>query len=104
MSNRVRLGDFLFDQGDYAEAESLYDQVLTSKAPVVLKAWAKYRWGLSLDYQGKTSEAHKLLTELQQLETRSPDFENTIRAAAAAVLDEFSLQGKPQAGRANEGS
>jgi tetratricopeptide (TPR) repeat protein len=104
MSNVVRLGDFLFDQGDYAEAEPLYDQVLISKAPVALKAWAKYRWGLSLDYQGKASEAQKLLTEVRQLETRSPEFENTIRAAAAAVLDEFSLQGKPQAGRANEGS
>jgi len=104
MNNVVRLGDFLFDQGEYAEAESLYDQVLTSKAPVALKAWAKYRWGLSLDYQGKTSEAQKLLTEVQQLETQSPEFENTIRAAAAAVLDEFSLLGKPQAGSVNEGS
>lgn len=104
MSNVVRLGDFLFDQGEYEEAESLYDQVLTSEAPVALKAWAKYRCGLSLDYQGKTSESKKLLTEVRQLETQSPEFENTIRAAAAAVLDEFSLQGKPQAGSVNEGS
>lgn len=104
MSNVVRLGDFLFDQGEYAEAEPLYDQVLTSKAPVALKAWAKYRWGLSLDYQGKAREAQKLLSEVRQLETASPEFENTIRAAAAAVLEEFSLQGKPQAGGANEGS
>jgi len=104
MSNVVRLGDFLFDQGDYAEAAPLYDQVLTSKAPVPLKAWAKYRWGLSLDYQGNASEAQKLLSEVRQLETRSPEFENTIRAAAAAVLDEFSLQGKPQVRRDNEGS
>lgn len=103
IANVVRLGDFLFDQGDFLEAESHYDQVLSSEAPVPLKAWAKYRWGLSLDYQGKSTESQKLLTEVGQLETRSPEFENTIRAAAVAVLDEFSLMGKPQVMRANEG-
>ncbi len=104
MADVLRLGDFLFDQGDFSDAESPYEQVLSSKAPVDLKAWAKYRWALSLDYQGRGSEARKLLAEVGQLETRSPEFENTIRAAAVAVLDEFSLNGKPQAVRADEGS
>lgn len=104
MADVVRLGDFFFDQGDFEEAEPRYEQVLLSEAPIALKAWAKYRWGLSLDYQGKPSEAQKLLTEIQQLETRAPEFENTIRAAASAVLDEFSLSGKPQVRRDNEGS
>ncbi len=96
MANVIRLGDFLFDQGEYADAELQYDHVLESEASVALKAWAKYRWGLSLDYQGKVDEAQKLLREVRQLETQSPEFENTIRAAAVAVLDEFSLSGKPQ--------
>ncbi len=96
MAEVVRLGDFLFDEGDYADAEPLYDQVLSSHAPVALKAWAKYRWGLSLEYQGQAGEAQKLLAEVKQLETRAPDFENTIRAAASAILDEFSLKGAPQ--------
>jgi tetratricopeptide (TPR) repeat protein len=104
MAAVIRVGDFLFDQGDFADAVPLYDQVLSSKAPVALKAWAKYRWGLSLDYQGNAAEAQKLLAEVRQLDTQSPEFENTIRAAAVAVLDEFSLKGKPQSGRANEGS
>jgi tetratricopeptide (TPR) repeat protein len=104
MAAVIRLGDFLFDQGDFADAVPLYDQVLSSKAPVALKAWAKYRWGLSLDYQGNAAEGQKLLAEVRQLETQSPEFENTIRAAAVAVLEEFSLKGKPGAGRANEGS
>ena len=95
MAAVVRTGDFLFDQGDFADAILLYDQVLSSKAPVALKAWAKYRWGLSLEYQGNATEAQKLLAEVRQLETRSPEFENTIRAAAVAVLDEFSFNGKP---------
>ncbi len=96
MANVIRLGDFLFDQGEYSDAELQYDHVLESEATVALKAWAKYRWGLSLDYQGKVDEAQKLLAEVKQLETQSPEFENTIRAAAVAVLDEFSLSGKPQ--------
>jgi len=104
MADVIRLGDFLFDQGDYADAELLYEQVISSDAPVGLKAWAKYRWGLSLDYQGKATDAKKLLGEVGQLETRSPEFENTIRAAAMAVLDEFSLKGKPQTRSRNEGS
>ncbi len=96
MANVIRLGDLLFDQGEYSEAELQYDHVIDSESSVALKAWAKYRWGLSLDYQGKADEAQKLLGEVQQLETQSPEFENTIRAAAVAVLDEFSLAGKPQ--------
>ncbi len=96
MANVIRLGDFLFDQGEYSDAELQYDHVLGSEASVALKAWAKYRWGLSLDYQGKADESQKLLREVRQLETQSPEFENTIRAAALAVLDEFSLSGKPQ--------
>ena len=104
MANVVRLGDFLFDQGDYADAEPLYDQVLSSEAPVALKAWAKFRWGLSLDYQGKATESQKLLAEVRQLETQSSEFENTIRAAAVAVLDEFSMKEKPQVRRVNEGT
>ena len=104
MAAVIRLGDFLFDQGDFADAIPLYDQVLSSKAPVALKAWAKYRWGLSLNYQGNATEGEKLLAEVRQLETQSPEFENTIRAAAVAVLDEFSLNGKSQVGKINEGS
>ena len=104
MANVVRLGDFLFDQGDYADAESLYDQVISSKAPEALKAWAKYRWGLALDYQGNAIKAQKLLSEVRQLETQSPEFENTIRAAAVAVLDEFSLKEKPEPRMGNERS
>ena len=104
MANVVRLGDFLFDQGDYADAELLYDQVLSSEAPVALKTWAKFRWGLSLDYQGNATEAQKLLAEVRQLETQSSEFENTIRAAAVAVLDEFSMKEKPQVRRVNEGT
>lgn len=104
MANALRLGDFLFDQGDFADAESLYEQVLSSKAPEDLKVWAKYRWGLSLEYQGNATDAKKLLTEVRQLHTRAPEFENTIRTAAIAVLDEFSLKETLQVGRVNEGS
>lgn len=98
----IRLGDAVFDQGEYAEAEGLYDQVLTSDAPVVLKAWAKYRLAVSLDHMGKYVEAQKLLDEIRQLETRSPELEHTIRSAATAVLDELLLKETPRTGIANE--
>ncbi len=98
----IRLGDAVFDQGEYAEAERLYDQVLVSDAPVALKAWAKYRLAVSLEHMGKYVEAQKLLGEIRQLETRSPELENTIRSAATAVLDELLLKEAPRARIANE--
>ncbi len=98
----IRLGDAVFDQGEYAEAEGLYDQVLVSEAPVPLKAWAKYRLAVSLDHMGKHVEAQKLLAEIRQLETSSPALEHTIRSAATAVLDEMSLKEKPPARTINE--
>lgn len=90
----IRLGDAVFDQGEYAEAERLYDQVLASDAPVALKAWAKYRGAVSLEHMGKYTEAQKLLVEIGQLETRGTELEHTIRSAATAVLDEISLKEK----------
>jgi tetratricopeptide (TPR) repeat protein len=98
----IRLGDAVFDQGDYAEAERLYDQVLVSDAPVALKAWAKYRAAVSLEHMGHYVEAQKLLDEIRQLETTSPELEHTIRSAATAVLDEISLKEKPRVRIADE--
>ena len=104
MADVVRLSDFLFDQGDYAHSETLYNQVISSQAPEALKAWAKYRWGLALDYQGNATGAQKVLSEVRQSEPEPTEFENTIRAAAVAVLDEFSLKQKPQPRGIYEGS
>jgi tetratricopeptide (TPR) repeat protein len=98
----IRLGDAVFDQGEYAEAQQLYDQVLVSDAPVALKAWAKYRLAVSLDHMGKKVEAQKLLAEIRQLETSSPELEHTIRSAATAVLDELSVKEKPPVRMLNE--
>jgi tetratricopeptide (TPR) repeat protein len=96
MADVIRLGDSVFDHGEFAEAERLYDQVLASDAPVALKAWAKYRLAISLEHMGQYPEAQKLLDELRQLETSSRELEHTIRSAATAVLDEISLKEKPR--------
>ena len=98
----IRLGDALFDQGEYAEAALFFDRALASDAPVALKAWAKYRLAVSLDHMGQYAEAQKLLAEIRQLETGSPELEHTIRSAATAVLDEISLKEKPRVRMTNE--
>lgn len=98
----IRLGDVLFDQGEYAEAARHYDLVLASDAPVALKAWAKYRLAVSLEHMGQFLEAQKLLAEIRQLKTGSLALEHTIRSAATAVLDEISLQEQSEVRMANE--
>lgn len=85
----------MFDQGDYVEAQSLYDQVLAFDVPAALHTWAKYRLAVSLEHMGKSGEAATLLTEIRELKTRSPELEHTIRSAATAVLDEMSLNETP---------
>ncbi|HNP60397.1 MAG TPA: tetratricopeptide repeat protein [Nitrospirales bacterium] len=94
-SDVLRLGDAMFDQGDYVEAQSLYDQVLALDVPAALHTWAKYRLAVSFEHMGKSAEAASLLAEIKELKTRSPELEHTIRSAATAVLDEMSLNETP---------
>lgn len=102
IADEIRLGDVLFDQGEYAEAARYYDLVLASEAQVALKSWAKYRLAVSLEHMGQFVESQKLLAEIRQLKTSSPELEHTIRSAATAVLDEISLQEKRGIRIANE--
>ena len=95
VSDVLRLGDAMFDHGDYVEAQHQYDQALAFDAPPALHTWAKYRLAASLEYMGKSDEAATLLAEIRQLQTRSPELEHTIRSAATAVLDEMSSKETP---------
>ncbi|MFZ1745375.1 MAG: tetratricopeptide repeat protein [Nitrospirales bacterium] len=95
VSDVLRLGDAMFDHGDYVEAQHLYDQALAFDAPPALHTWAKYRLAASLEYMGQSDEAAALLAEIRQLQTRSPELEHTIRSAATAVLDEMSSKETP---------
>ncbi|HNP27471.1 MAG TPA: tetratricopeptide repeat protein [Nitrospirales bacterium] len=95
VSDVLRLGDAMFDQGDYVEAQHLYDQALTFDAPAALHTWAKYRLAVSLEQMGKSGEAAALLAEIRGLPTRPPELEHTIRSAATAVLEEMSLKETP---------
>jgi tetratricopeptide (TPR) repeat protein len=98
----IRLGDGVFDHGEYEEASRHYNQVLASDAPAALKAWAKYRLAVSLDHMGKYAQAKEHFDEIRQLETRAPELEHTIRSAATAVLDEMFLKENPRARMVNE--
>ena len=95
VSDVIRLGDAMFDQGEYVEAQHLYDQALAIDAPAALHTWAKYRLAASLEHMGKSEEAAALLAEIQELQTSSPELEHTIRSAATAVLDEMSSKETP---------
>jgi len=95
VSDVLRLGDAMFDQGDYVEAQRLYDQALAFDAPAALHTWAKYRLAASLEHMGKSGEAATLLAEIRELKTRSPELEHTIRSAATAVLDDMSSKETP---------
>lgn len=98
----IRLGDSVFDHGEYAEAARQYERVLASEAPDALTTWATYRLAASLDRMGKHDQAQKLFAEIRLLETRAPELEHTIRQAAIAVLDELALNEKPRVRMMNE--
>ena len=98
ISDVLRLADAMFDQGDYVEAQHLYDQALAFDAPPALHTWAKYRLAASLEQMGKFGEAATLLAQIRELQTRSPELEHTIRSAATAVLDEMSSKETPPTG------
>ena len=90
----MQLGDVFFEQGNYAEAASLYQQVRDREVSPGLQAWATYRLGLSFERMGKYREGAVLLKSIRALDVKPPDVEHSIRLAAGAVLEEFSLQPK----------
>ncbi len=96
----VELGDVLYDLGDYAGAVPRYRRVLDHQsASAPLQTWAIYRLGMSLERLGQREEARVLLQDIRKQAPGSPeDMKQAIRVAAAAVLDEFSLQLKPRTG------
>ena len=95
----VQLGDVLFDQGTYAKAAPLYRQVTDRDEFPMLKTWATYRLGLTLDRMGQTAEGQTLLSSVRELEVKAPDVEHSIQLAAGAVLEEFSLQPRTSGGK-----
>jgi len=88
----------LFDQGKYPEAAPFYQQVRDREAAPDLKAWVTYRLGLTLARMGKHEEGQVLLKNIRELDVKAPDVEHSIRLAAGAVLEEFSLNPKSREG------
>ncbi|MDR4495575.1 MAG: tetratricopeptide repeat protein [Nitrospirales bacterium] len=92
INDMVRLGDVLFDQGDYAEAIPVYQQVRDREISPEVNAWVTYRLGLTFDRMGNAREGEALLKRVREQEMKHPDVEHSIGLAAGAVLEEFSLQ------------
>ncbi len=92
INDMVRLGDLLFDQGDYAEAVPVYQSVRDREVSPDVKAWVTYRLGLTFDRMGNVREGETLLKSVREQEVKPPEVEHSIGLAAGAVLEEFSLQ------------
>jgi tetratricopeptide (TPR) repeat protein len=102
IGDMIRLGDRLFEHGEYVEAARHYEHILASDAPAALQAWAKYRLAAAMEHLGKYAQAQKLFDEIRKLDTRATELEHTIRSAATAVLDELSLQEQSSTRMAHE--
>ena len=92
IGDMIRLGDVLFDQGDYAEAVPVYQFVRDREISPDVKAWVTYRLGLTFERIGKVGEGKTLLKSVREQEVNPPEVEHSIGLAAGAVLEEFSLQ------------
>ncbi|MGE0476065.1 MAG: hypothetical protein AB7P32_04750 [Nitrospirales bacterium] len=96
INDMVRLGDVLFDQGDYADAVPVYQHVRAQEVSPEVKAWVTYRLGLTFERMGNSREGETLLKSVREQEVKPPDVEHSIGLAAGAVLEEFSLQAQPR--------
>lgn len=92
INDMVRLGDVLFDQGDYADAVPVYQHVRDREVSPAVNAWVTYRLGLTFDRMGNVREGETLLKSVREQDVKHPDVEHSIGLAAGAVLEEFSLQ------------
>ena len=86
---RLSLADLLYEQKRYKEAEIFYQPIAESESVVEAKTWAQFRLALCFQQTGKLAAATELLSGLRQPGQDLKDLEGTIRAAAAAVIDEF---------------
>lgn len=95
INDMVRLGDVLFDQGDYADAVPVYQHLRDRTISPEVKTWVTYRLGLTFDRMGNTQEGETLLKSIREQEVKHPDVEHSIGLAAGAVLEEFSFHAQP---------
>ncbi len=86
---KIALADLLYEQKRYAKAIVLYQSIAKSASIAEAKTWAQFRLALCYQETGKPEMAKKLLEGIRQPGQDIQDLEMTIRAAAAAVIDEF---------------
>ena len=93
--DHLSLADLLFDRQQYSQAGTVYEQfVRTDSVPEVV-AWAKFRLALTYKQLGETKKATKLLKEFQQSAEQNAELEVTLRAAAAAVMNDRTMRKGP---------
>ncbi|MGB0909391.1 MAG: tetratricopeptide repeat protein [Nitrospirales bacterium] len=86
---RLSLGDLLYEQKRFTEAEVVYQSIAELESEPEAKMWARFRLAMCLQESGKAQAATDLLKDLRQPGQNIKDLELTIQSAAAAVIDEF---------------
>ena len=100
--DHVSLADLLFDQRQYSQASKMYEQFVGSDSVPEVVAWAKFRLALTYKQLGETKKATMLLKEIQQSAEKNAELEVTLRAAAAAVMNDLRMRKRPTNESKNE--
>ena len=80
----------------YSQASTVYKQFVGSDSVPEVVAWAKFRLALTYKQLGETQKATKLLKEFQQSAENNAELEVTLRAAAAAVMNDLTMSKRPR--------
>ena len=92
MVDQVTLADLLFDRREYSRASTVYEQFVGTDSVPEVVAWAKFRLALTYKQLGKNKKATQLLKEFQESAEKNAELEVTLRAAAAAVLNDRTMR------------
>ena len=100
--DHLSFADLLFDRRHYAKAATVYEQFVGNDSVPEVVAWAKFRLALAYKQMGETKKATKLFEEIQQSDEKNAELEVTLRAAAAAVMNDLTLRKRPTNASKNE--
>ena len=100
--DHLSLADLLFDRRQYPQAAAVYEQVVRTDSVPEVVAWARFRLASTYKQMGETRKAAKLFEEIQQSDEKNAELEVTLRAAAAAVMNDLTMRKRSKNVSTNE--